>query len=90
MSKSLERKLSPSFLWGEFMSVIKGSLYAGLFVPQLSQAQYIEFGSELLSVTEKYTLYFIFLRYEQWKFSINAYDFLDVVNHILSVQKYGI
>ena len=73
------------------MSIIKGSLHAGLYVPYLSSKHYQTHGSPLLSKTEKRTLYFVFLKYEHWKFQIGAFDFLDVVNHILIANSnYGV
>ena len=32
---------------------------------------------------EKIEVYTIWLRYEQWKTEMRAYDFNDVVNHVL-------
>ena len=36
-----------------------------------------------MEVEEKYEVYIIWIRYEQWKNETCAYDFNDVVNHIL-------
>lgn len=40
-------------------------------------------GSQLITQKERQTLYYIFLKYEEWKVSSRAFDFLDVVNHVL-------
>lgn len=39
-------------------------------------------GSYFLNVNEKILIYFIFLEYERWKSEQNAYDFMDIVNHL--------
>ena len=87
MSKSLSRKLSPTFIWTEIMSVIKGSIDQGTTQNQsyLTRRQYLNYNQNksLLSNKEKSTLYYIFLQYEQWKLNVRAFDFLDVVNHVL-------
>ena len=41
------------------------------------------YGSVTLSLKEKSTLYYLFLKYEEWKLNVRAFDFLDVVNHVL-------
>ena len=77
--------MSAIFIWTEIMSVIKGSVCANvLFKSHLTQTEYETEGSETLSVKEKATLYYIFLKYEEWKLNIRAFDFLDVVNHVMS------
>ena len=40
MSKGLSKKLSPSFIWTELQSIIKGSIDFGIYVKHLSQKQY--------------------------------------------------
>ena len=42
------------------------------------------YGSPLINIKEKKTLYYLFLKYEDWKISVKSFDFLDVVSHILS------
>ena len=84
MSKELSKKLSPAFLWTEIQGVIKGSIDFGVFIRYISKKQYETIGSPLLTKQEKKTVYYIFLQYESWKAQTNSYDFLDVVNHVLS------
>lgn len=86
MSKSLAKKLSPTFIWSEIMSVIKGSLRKDGRVHQkfLSRREYSQLGSHWLDRKELNTLYYIFLQYEEWKTNVRAFDFLDVVSHVLS------
>lgn len=36
-----------------------------------------------MEVEEKYEVYMIWIRYEQWKNEMRAYDLNDVVNHVL-------
>mmetsp|Transcript_18088 Transcript_18088/g.22615 ORF Transcript_18088/g.22615 Transcript_18088/m.22615 type:complete len:153 (+) Transcript_18088:833-1291(+) len=85
MSKSLSKKLSPSFIWSEIMSIIKGRIRSDGRVYQkfLSRREYSRFGSHWLEKKEKNTLYYIFLQYEDWKLNVRAFDFLDVVSHVL-------
>ena len=40
--------------------------------------------SNFLSEVEKAKIYQIFLHYEKWKEEMQAYDFMDVVNHIIT------
>ena len=85
MSKSLARKISPTFIWTEIMSVIKGSVFQTGFlkVKYLTRKQYNYYGNKALSSKEKSTIYYIFLKYEEWKGQVRAFDFLDVVNHVI-------
>ncbi len=49
----------------------------------LPKKEYVFFeGSYFLTANEKRLIYFIFLEYERWKAEQNAYDFMDVVNHL--------
>ena len=84
MTKSLARKLSPSFIWTEIMSVIKGSLSENSSISKcLCQSEYLSRGSVFLTRSEKYTVYYLYLQYENWKLNVRAFDFLDVVNHVM-------
>lgn len=38
---------------------------------------------DFLSQAEKIKLYYIYVRYEQWKSENNLYDFMDVVRHVV-------
>ena len=86
MSRSLSKKLSPTFIWSEIMSVIKGSIRDDkrVFQKFLSRREYQKMGSRWLDVKELNTIYYIFLQYEEWKLNVRAFDFLDVVSHVLS------
>ena len=86
MTKSLTKRLSATFLWTEIMSVIKGSLHQGseFYQSYLSRREYMHHANNVLSKKEKCTIYYIFLKYEEWKMNIRAFDFLDVVNHVLA------
>ena len=66
--------------------MIKGSIDYGVFIRYISKKQYEAIGSPLLTKQEKKTVYYIFLQYESWKAQTNSYDFLDVVNHVLSCK----
>ena len=84
MTKKLSKKMSPTFLWTEFMSVIKGSINQEYQRTNfLSMREYLEKGSPTLTRKEKQTLFYLFLKYEEWKLNVRAFDFLDVVNHVL-------
>ena len=89
MSGKLSKKMSPIFIWTEIMSVIKGSKTdKALFQQRLSQHEYELLGSKTLTRKEKSTLYFVYLKYEEWKLNVRAFDFLDVVNHVMSQTLY--
>ena len=49
----------------------------------MTQNEYELEGSVALTRKEKSTLYYLFLKYEEWKLNVRAFDFLDVVNHII-------
>ena len=68
------------------MSVIKGSIRDDkrVFQKFLSRREYQKMGSRWLDVKELNTIYYIFLQYEEWKLNVRAFDFLDVVSHVLS------
>ena len=51
----------------------------------LTRKEYFRHGKAILSHKEKSTIYYIFLRYEQWKINVRSFDFLDVVNHVNKV-----
>ena len=87
MSKALTKRLSAIFLWTEIMSVIKGSLHQSSYLVQkyLTRHEYLRHGNMVLSKKEKSTIYYIFLKYEEWKLNVRAFDFLDVVIHVLSM-----
>jgi superfamily I DNA/RNA helicase len=46
-------------------------------------------GSDFLHFNERRLIYFLFLEYERWKAEQNAYDFMDVVNHLQKRLWYG-
>ena len=85
MTKSLSRRLSPTFIWTEIMSVIKGGIAHKnqLHQKYFSRKQYLSRYSDVLTKKEKSTIYYIFLKYEEWKLNSRAFDFLDVVNHVM-------
>jgi superfamily I DNA/RNA helicase len=78
------KKLSPTLVWTEIYSVIKGGTYSSWFYQgYLPKHEYVhKHGSYFLSLTERNLIYFIYLEYERWKAEQNAYDFMDVVNHL--------
>ena len=78
------KKISPTLVWTEIYSVIKGGLksstfYMGYLPKQLYNKSE---GSDFLTCNEKKTIYYLFLEYEKWKAEQHAYDFMDVVNHL--------
>ena len=95
MSKSLAKKLSPTFIWSEIMSVIKGGLIEDRWTKDwkfrkfMTKREYRRNGSKWLTEREQNTIYYIFLQYERWKLNVHAFDFLDVVNHVLSQGYYS-
>lgn len=81
-------KLTPLVIWTEICSEIKGRVDSYQF-----EAGGIDFhtymqGSDkkkgaFMEKEEKVQIYMIWVRYEQWKNEMRAYDFNDVINHIL-------
>ena len=81
-------KLSPLVIWTEICSDIKG---------RTDSYKYEEGGIDIdtylaksgkkkgnfMEVFEKIEVYVIWVKYEQWKTDMRAYDLNDVVNHIL-------
>ena len=65
MSKSLAKKLSPTFIWSEIMSVIKGGLidnpWNQKFRKFMNKREYRRNGSKWLTEKEQNTIYYIFL-----------------------------
>ncbi|CDW72543.1 lupus brain antigen [Stylonychia lemnae] len=85
------KKFSPTLVWTEIYSVIKGGMQSGLYyMGYLPRDVYIkEEASEFLYLDEKKAIYYIFLEYEKWKAEQRAYDFMDIVNHIQKRLWYG-
>ena len=71
-------------VWTEIYSVIKGGLKSCYYYQgYLPKQMYVnKEGSYFLDANERRLIYFIFLEYEKWKGEQNAYDFMDVVNHL--------
>lgn len=78
------KRLSPTLVWTEIYSVIKGGMQSCYFYQgYLPKREYVfKEGSYFLNYNEKRLIYFIFLEYERWKSEQNAYDFMDVINHL--------
>ena len=54
MTKSLAKKMSPTFIWTEIMSVIKGSINVDYCVQKyLGREEYLHQGSPILTKAEK-------------------------------------
>jgi superfamily I DNA/RNA helicase len=85
------KKISSTLVWTEIFSVIKGGMsscqyYMG-YLPKQAYVQ--KEGSEFLGLNERRMIYYLFLEYERWKAEQNAYDFMDVVNHLQKRLWYG-
>lgn len=78
------KKLSPTLIWTEIYSVIKGGLKScEYYMGYLPKHIYVKNeASDFLNINEKKTIYYIFLQYEKWKSEQRAYDFMDIVNHL--------
>ena len=85
------KKLSPTLVWTEIYSVIKGSIRSKCYYQgYLPDYEYVNGGEKhFLNKIEKRIIYFIFLEYERWKSENSAYDFMDVVNHLYKRIYYG-
>ena len=81
-------KLSSLVIWTEITSEIKGRVDSykhedgGIGITSYLAKSGKKKGN-FMEVEEKYEVYIIWIRYEQWKNEMRAYDFNDVVNHIL-------
>ena len=92
-------RLNPLVVWTEIYSVIKGSVecyqYEYKVLPMfvyLGNQPRIKGHTEaakFLTVQEKIMIYQIFMHYENWKQQMQAYDFMDVVNHIIKQTRDG-
>jgi len=88
MSKKLRNKLSPAFIWTEIMSVIKGGSTSQNYISNVLPRHIYE-KEKNITITRKEArvVYWVYLQYESWKIQSNAFDFLDVVGHILYYTK---
>ena len=84
-------KVSAMNVWTEIFSVIKGGLQTDWYSyirrgtgSVMSKTKYMRIQSSMnyLSMKERAQIYWIYVKYEQWKNSHNMYDFMDVVRHV--------
>ena len=85
-------KVQPLVAWTEICSEIKGrvdsfeyeegGIPSELYIGK-SRESTRKKNTGFLTEVEKSSIYWIFLKYEQWKQHFRAYDQNDVVNHIL-------
>ena len=93
-------KVAPLVVWTEIYSVIKGGaqiyqydycvLPLGVYLSIETRSSKKLDASKFLDVKEKAVIYQIFMHYEKWKQSMGAYDFNDVVNHVIAQLRSGI
>jgi len=78
-------------VWTEIYSVIKGGMKScGYYLGYLPKHDYVESqGSGFLKKDERRLIYYLFLEYERWKKEVNAYDFMDIINHLQKRLWYG-
>ena len=81
-------KLSPLVIWTEICSEIKGRVDSykyeqGGIDHETYLARSGKKKGQFMEAEEKIEVYTIWVRYEQWKTEMRAYDMNDVVNHIL-------
>lgn len=78
--------LSALSVWTEIYSVIKGgtNFYYYWYSNIMPLNTYLSIKSSMnfISNEEKIKIYYIYVRYEQWKKENNLYDFMDVVRHV--------
>ena len=83
LSKKMIKRLSANLIWTEIYSVIKGSLNSSnCYYGWLSVREYLQLGTTFLNGAEKRYVYYCFMQYENWKSKVNAFDLMDVVNHV--------
>lgn len=85
--------ISPTAVWTEIYSYIKGSASSHLHpAGYLPEKVYLELLSErksLMDLDDKKLIFEIYCMYERWKTENSGYDILDVVNYILTQIRYG-
>ena len=78
-------------VWTEIFSVIKGGLQTDWFnyvrrgsSSVMQKKKYFAIKSSMPYITpkEKNQIYWLYVKYEQWKNENNFYDFMDVVKHV--------
>jgi superfamily I DNA/RNA helicase len=67
------------------MGGLSFSVYAGISKQEQRRGD----STKMLSCTERCEIYYIFMNYEKWKGSMNAYDLMDVVNHVIKEVRMG-
>jgi len=86
-------KLDPLTVWSEIYSVLKGHedavKYNDYFLPLNEYLEILEHKSSALTLSERYQVYMLFLKYEKWRQRMKAYDMMDLTNHILKQVKMG-
>ena len=87
----LRTNLSPLVIWTEINAYIKGSSYAWYYGGYLPRYIYVNRTKKntFLARDEMLKIWDFFKEYEKWKNNVGAYDFQDVINHILSSVKYN-
>ena len=87
----LRTHLSPLVIWTEINAYIKGSSIAWYYGGYLPKYTYANRGHKItfLSRDDLLKIWDFFYEYEKWKNSVGAYDFQDVINHILRSVKYN-
>ena len=84
-------QLSPLLIWTEITAYIKGSgnsWFHGGYLPKYVYANRNR-KQTFLTNEKMLELWDIFYDYECWKRSYSAYDFQDIINHILSSIRYS-
>ena len=83
--------ISAMNVWTEIFSVIKGGLQTDWYgyirrgatsIMQKKKYFNIKSSMDYLSLKERNQIYWIYVKYEQWKTENNLYDFMDVVKHV--------
>mmetsp|Transcript_42011 Transcript_42011/g.48677 ORF Transcript_42011/g.48677 Transcript_42011/m.48677 type:complete len:275 (+) Transcript_42011:1839-2663(+) len=85
-------RISAMNVWTEIFSVIKGGLQTDWYSfsrlgtsSVMSKKKYFRLKSSMdyLTPSEKNQVYWIYVKYEEWKNRNNMYDFMDVVKHVM-------
>lgn len=81
-------KMNPLVIWTEICAEIKGRVDSYKFEEGgIDLETYLQRSAKkkgtFMTVGEKIEVYMIWIRYEQWKTELRAYDLNDVVNHVL-------
>ena len=93
LKKYQHLSISPTAVWTEIYSYIKGStsshLHPAGYLPEKVYLDLLSERKSLMDLETKKLMFELYCMYERWKTENSGYDLLDVVNYILTQIRYG-